>query len=258
MRINLHTHTPRCNHACGAEQEYIESAIQSGITTLGFSDHAPYLFDYGYYSSFRMHPEQLRDYVETLQSLRENYRDRIYLPVGVELEYYPKYFDRTVQFLLEHGIEYCLLGQHFTGDEPFSRYSGTETADEAVLEQYVRNCVAGMETGIYTYIAHPDLIHYVGDRKVYRKWMRILIQASRDCSVGLECNLLGLREGRHYPCNDFLALCGEDNCELILGCDAHTPRSLLDSGTEEKAKALLSENGIKLCSNIEIKQLQAQ
>ena len=32
---NYHTHTKRCHHAVGEDREYIESAIQSGLKTLG-------------------------------------------------------------------------------------------------------------------------------------------------------------------------------------------------------------------------------
>jgi histidinol-phosphatase (PHP family) len=61
MTVNYHTHTVRCRHASGTEREYIETAISRGITTLGFSDHSPYIFDGVYYSSFRMRPEELKD-----------------------------------------------------------------------------------------------------------------------------------------------------------------------------------------------------
>ena len=35
MKMNLHTHTPRCHHAIGSEREYIERAIAAGLDTLG-------------------------------------------------------------------------------------------------------------------------------------------------------------------------------------------------------------------------------
>lgn len=255
MQSNFHTHTPRCNHATGTEREYIECALQAGISTLGFSDHAPYLFDTEHYSTFRMYPEQLPEYVHTLHALREEYHHALTLHIGVELEYYPRYFERTLDFLREKGVEYCILGQHFVADEPFCAYSGVPTEDETVLAQYVRSCIAGMERGIYTYLAHPDLIHFVGNTEVYRKWMGTLIRQAKACSVPLECNLLGLRENRHYPNDLFLALVGEENGEMILGRDAHNPDMLLDAQTEEKAKALLSHYGIGISTDIEPKRL---
>ena len=31
MIANYHTHTPRCNHAVGTEEEYVQAAIQRGL-----------------------------------------------------------------------------------------------------------------------------------------------------------------------------------------------------------------------------------
>ena len=106
MRANYHTHTPRCNHAEGAERDYIERALEGGLEELGFSDHTPYFFDKpGYYSSFRMRPEQLEDYVSTLLSLREEYGDRLRLFIGLEAEYYPKLFPRLLDFLRQFPLD---------------------------------------------------------------------------------------------------------------------------------------------------------
>lgn len=42
--FNLHTHTYRCHHAKGTDEEYVIKAIENGYDLIGFSDHAPYLF----------------------------------------------------------------------------------------------------------------------------------------------------------------------------------------------------------------------
>ena len=61
MIANYHTHTPRCNHARGGEEEYIQNAVAGGLEILGFADHSPYWFTGAgdYYSTFRMRPEAL-------------------------------------------------------------------------------------------------------------------------------------------------------------------------------------------------------
>lgn len=38
---NYHTHTTRCFHAIGKDEEYVKAAIQANIKELGFSDHTP-------------------------------------------------------------------------------------------------------------------------------------------------------------------------------------------------------------------------
>ena len=42
MKVNLHTHTYRCGHAEGTEEEYVLAAIENGYVKLGFSDHTPF------------------------------------------------------------------------------------------------------------------------------------------------------------------------------------------------------------------------
>ena len=42
MKANYHTHTQRCLHAKGAEEDYVRSALQAGMDILGFTDHAPF------------------------------------------------------------------------------------------------------------------------------------------------------------------------------------------------------------------------
>lgn len=42
QKFNLHTHTARCGHAEGLDIQYIHSAIDAGLTLLGFSEHIPY------------------------------------------------------------------------------------------------------------------------------------------------------------------------------------------------------------------------
>ena len=41
MKTNFHTHTFRCGHAIGNEEEMVKSAIKNDILELGFSDHIP-------------------------------------------------------------------------------------------------------------------------------------------------------------------------------------------------------------------------
>jgi hypothetical protein len=52
MIVDLHNHTPLCNHAKGSIDEYIKAAIKAKTKYFGFSDHAPMEFDKNYRMSF--------------------------------------------------------------------------------------------------------------------------------------------------------------------------------------------------------------
>lgn len=60
MLTNYHTHTTRCGHAEGTEEEYILTALRCGFKVLGFSDHTPWAYATpGFVSRIRMLPSQL-------------------------------------------------------------------------------------------------------------------------------------------------------------------------------------------------------
>lgn len=83
--FNLHTHTYRCHHAKGADEEYVIKAIENEYDLIGFSDHAPYLFPNGYVSSFRMLPSDAQNYADSIKELRENTREKLILSLALSL-----------------------------------------------------------------------------------------------------------------------------------------------------------------------------
>ena len=44
MLKNYHSHTARCGHAWGTDEEFIQAAIEAGFGVLGFSEHTPLAF----------------------------------------------------------------------------------------------------------------------------------------------------------------------------------------------------------------------
>ena len=245
MITNLHTHTPRCRHAKGTEREYVEVAIEAGVRKLGFSDHTPYFFPGDYYSRFRMYPDQLDDYARCVLACRDAYADRIEIHLGLEAEYYPDLFRELIPAARDQGVEYLLLGQHYIGNEIGDQYSGWATGDKDHLIRYCNQVADAMYTGIFTYLAHPDLIHFTGDTKLYREHARTVCRAAKDCGVPLEVNLLGLREDRHYPNIEFWQVAAEENCSVVLGCDAHAPKEMDHARWETKAMEMVQQLGLQ-------------
>lgn len=253
MLINLHTHTPRCHHSIGEEREYVERAIRAGFRTLGFSDHTPMPFDPPYYSDYRMRPEETADYVDTLLRLREEYKNDIELLIGFEAEYYPKYFGRLIDLLSDFPIDYLILGQHFLSNEQNAPYSGRRTDDERILVQYVDQTSEGLMTGRFTYFAHPDLANFVGPEEIYERHMRRLCETAKQMDVPLEINMLGLYDGRHYPCARFFRIAADVGNKVVLGLDAHQPERILEQDVLKKALDLAAETGVQLTEDIVIR-----
>ena len=255
MIANYHTHTHRCNHAIGREEDYVREALKAGLKILGWADHTPYLFPDGYYSHFRMRPVQLDGYIRTIQELREQFRGQIEMPIGLETEYYPKHFPNLIEFLRDHPIDYLILGQHFIGNEYDAPYSGLVTGERDVVKQYCRQSMEAMNTGLFTYFAHPDLIHYVGERQFFMDTVRPMCAEAKRCGIPLEINLLGIREGRHYPNRYFWEVAAEEGCQVVLGCDAHSPQAMNAPEAEREALALAKEFGMEVLPTVELRSI---
>ena len=256
MLTNYHTHTWRCHHATGTEEDYVNHAIQGGMRTLGFSDHTPYFFPGDYYSNFRMFPQQLEDYCNTVQKLKNDYVNQIQIHLGLEVEFYPTLFPRLLEYLRDYPIEYMLLGQHFIGDEMNEPYSGRPTENEEILKAYCHQVMDAMQTGLFTYLAHPDLLWFVGDDAVYRKHMTQLCREAKSCGMVLEINGVGLRSGRNYPDLRFWEIAGQEGCQVLFGCDAHAPEHVCDLESYEKAQKIAAHCGLTLLNDVPLRPIR--
>jgi len=223
MIANYHTHTFRCHHASGTEREYVQNAVDRGLKTLGFSDHCPYFFEDGYYSTHRMLPEELEDYIQTIRDLQKEFAGKIRLLIGLEVEYYPKFFSKLKDFLDGYPLDYLILGQHFLGNEMDKQHASRESDDEARLAWYTDQTAEALQTGLFSCFAHPDMFRFTGDGDVYRKYAEKQIQNCMNLQIPMEVNLLGASEGRHYPRKDYFSLVGAMGASVVVGCDAHDP-----------------------------------
>lgn len=226
MLANYHTHTKRCRHAHGEDREYIENAIKAGIEILGFSDHAPYLFDETwYYSHYRMFVDQIDEYASSINALKREYQSDIKIYLGFELEYYKNTHQREITFLKKYNPDYLILGQHFVGGETTGCYVACQD-DDNILSQYVSECIEGLKTGHFTYIAHPDIIGYdYSSEAIEREYTRLLTFAKEN-GFPIEINCLGLQNKKWYPRRKIFEIASRIGNDVIIGVDAHVPTAL--------------------------------
>lgn len=252
MKVNYHMHTSRCGHAIGSDEAYIQEAIEQGFDEVGFSDHTPWHFSQPYpFEGMRMHEEELDGYIESIRSLQEKYKDQISIKIGLECEYYPEYMPWLKKTIKEKGIDYIILGNHCQDSDLSGLYYGRKTISKTVLHRYVDDVVAALESGLYSYVAHPDLIHYVNiEDEVYSKEMERICLAAKACGKPLEFNLLGYYEKRQYPCPKFWKLASKHDCDAIIGCDAHAPYELARSELFYNAQDYLKSLNIKIVDKI--------
>ena len=234
---NYHTHTARCRHATGTDREYVEKAIEAGLKTLGFSDHAPYLFPDGIIGlTHRMATSEAGEYVDCIRKLAKEYEKDIRILCGFELEYYPDFHKEEMAFLRQYKPDYLILGQHFLGNE--LTFQVGRGQNDLFLSWYVTQVLAGLATGDFLYLAHPDLCGYTYSAEAIEFEYRRLCEGAKRMGIPLEINLMGVREKRWYPQRKFFQIAAEVGNEIVIGMDGHSPQTLVDSGVQDALKSL--------------------
>lgn len=253
MIANYHTHTTRCKHAIGSDREYVEHAIKAGLKILGFSDHVPVPFGGVFTSPIRMAADEIDDYVGSLTRLKNEYRRDIEILIGFEMEYFPAYFEHTMALLAQYPVDYLILGQHYLDNEIGAHRTTRPTDREDYLVKYVDQCIQGLDTGVFTYFAHPDTLNFTGDSAFYERQMKRLCEHALARNVPLEFNLTGMRTPYIYPHEPFFQIAAEVGNPVILGFDAHEPDAITRKDTVRAGMRIVRKLGLTLLDTAEIR-----
>lgn len=251
MKANFHTHTNRCKHASGCEEDYVSAALEKGLSMLGFSDHAPFPDkDFG----LRMPYQELPDYLSEIDRLNEKYQDKIRLYKGLEIEYHPRYLSYYHELLTEMKLNYLALGEHMytATDGSVKNICLAESTKDYI--EYAENIAEGVASGLFAFIAHPDLMFrnaFAWDKNCSRA-CDIILTAAEKYAVPLEYNVNGLRRGissfpdgtRYpYPHERFWKQLSGSRQPVLIGSDCHVPEQVYDD------KVKLAE---QLCAELQL------
>lgn len=250
MLYNYHSHTKRCGHAFGEDEEYVLSAIKMGLKVFGFSDHVmvPNIQE----PKVRGDYSQINDYFSSVKYLKEKYKDQIEILLGFEAEY-SLCVEEYYRDLLNGKVDFLILGQHnyyennqainyFTKDAPIGR-----------VRKYVDDVIAGIDSGLFKYLCHPDLFMYSQNEwnEELEKEGRRLLKHCEEKNFPVELNICGMRrptfDGEHYsyPNKDFYSLIKDYKLQIVLGIDAHDP-SHYNNEDVEKALKFAEECGFEV------------
>ena len=249
MKANYHTHLELCGHAEGMCEDYVKMAIEEGYNVLGISDHGPIKpefmtpeeFKYNWLERQMTYEEFLDIYLPDYYGVKEKYKDKIKMYVGLEIEYLYPFHDYFVN--LRKKLDYMNLAIHFY----YHNNKITNSFDDVTYENvysYGLNAKMAMETGLYNIMVHPDvyMYHYrsrngkpVFDEEC-EKTARLIIESAIKNNVYLEINVGGLfkvtskneEAGKYaYPRDEFWNIVSQyPEVKVVIGVDAHKPEHL--------------------------------
>lgn len=256
FEANYHTHTKRCGHASGEDEDYIIEAIGHGFRYLGFSDHAmlpdfsePYTR--GDYSLFN-------DYLNSINELKIKYQDKIKIYLGFEAESFPIYYPFYKEIVTNGLLDYMILGNHCAMDDKkkiYARFNMVTGPSQLYL--YRDLAIKAISSGLFRIFAHPDYFMASIDNfdNDCKRVSREIIEACVAYDVPLEVNLAGIRNGKKkigsafrwlYPTHDFFDMVSKYKAKCVFGMDAHSPRQLANDDAEFMAVKFAKEHGLNM------------
>ena len=250
MIVDLHNHTPLCNHAEGTIDEYINVAIQKGTKIFGFSDHAPMDFD----PEYRMEFKDMQAYQANVLEAKEKYKDKITILLGYEVDYLKGHMDARV---LNAKVDYLIGSVHFIDgwgfDNPefIGRYE-SEDIDE-IWQKYFDTIEEMAQSRLFDIVGHLDLIKVFKfmPTKDIKKIAKNALLAIKEADMVLEINVAGYRKpiAEAYPSKELLEEAFKLNIPITFSSDAHKPEQV--GLYNDTVIQLAHEIGFKQCAFFE-------
>ncbi len=228
---DYHTHTPLCRHAEGWPTEYARVAVEKGLAEIGFADHSPMAEPF---DDWRMLIEELPRYLEAVEEARAAF-PQLPIRLGLEVDYLPGHEAWIEKLATLADWDYLIGSVHYIApgwevDHPkyISRFEERPVAE--IWEMYGTAYVAAIRTGLFDFMAHPDLPKKFGHRPEgdLRRFYDPIITALAETGTAFEINTAGLRKpvGEIYPAPQFLTLAREAGVPLLINSDAHLPEEV--------------------------------
>jgi histidinol-phosphatase (PHP family) len=223
---DYHIHTPLCRHAVGDPIEYVRAAQAAGLAEIGFADHSPMpqKFD-----AWRMSIEELPRYVEMVEAVGS---PEFPVRLGLECDFIEGDESWIESLAGRASWDYFIGSVHYIApgwdvDNPkyLSRFK--EYPVEEIWDLYWKHYVRCIKTGLFDFVAHPDLPKKFGFRPPgdLRRYYCPAIEALAERNVAFEINTAGLRKDAKeaYPALEFLELAHDCGVALVINSDAHSP-----------------------------------
>ena len=232
MLADYHLHTPLCHHASGTPAEYVAAARARGLAEIGFSDHSP-MPGPEPFDDWRMSRAELPRYFDMVAEAAEMAAP---FPVRLGLEcdfiagqegWIEELAGLATWDYLIGSVHYLAPGWDVDNPKWIGRFTASGTAVEEIWTLYWRAYERCISSGLFDFVAHPDLVKKFGHRPAgdLRRFYDPVIAAAATRGTAIEVSTAGLRKpvGELYPALEFIRLAHEAGLDIVINSDAHAP-----------------------------------
>jgi histidinol-phosphatase (PHP family) len=240
MKFDLHTHHDRCGHASGKIKDYIDSAIDAGMQVIGISDHSPYFaheLDQPQ-PGIAMARSDFPNYVAEVLRLKEKYKDRIEVLLGVESDFYVDQIELYRSSYVPFPFDYIIGSVHQTrGISIFNRnrWTGKSEEEQIVEKKHYYDLIRqSAESGLFQVLGHIDAMKgyfpLFANIPGAENEIDEALKAVAANEISIEINTSGKTKycGGWYPSDAILERALHFGVDVTFGSDAHIPERVGD------------------------------
>lgn len=230
---DYHVHTARCGHAGGATRDYVLHGISRGLTEIAITDHVPLYFLPGEdpEPGLAMAHSELPGYVEEVLALREEFRGRIDVLLGLEADYAEGHEETLRELLSRYDWDVVLGSVHLVAggwiDAPGAGARHEREGSANLWNEYYRLLAKAAASGLFDVMTHFDLPKKFGNHcpPECEAAEDAAVAAARAAGVAAEVSSAGLRKtvGEEYPGPRLLKKLVAAGVPLVFSSDSHAP-----------------------------------
>lgn len=252
-----HVHSKYCPHGSNdSMEEYLNVAISKGLQEITFTEHMALpqsIIVQGMEETFLKTAspsiEELDKYFEEVKKVKEIYKDKIKVNIGLEVDYIEGYEEETEKILNKYGdlLEDSILSVHLGKyDDKYYCLDCIESFEELlkiigniekIYDLYYNTILKAIKSNLGEFkpkrIGHPTLVRifnkkYPIDYK-NNKIIEDIIKEIKEKGYELDFNTSGLRKklcGEVYPSGYFYELAVSNHVPMVYGSDSHEAASV--------------------------------
>ncbi len=222
-------------------EEYVQSGIAAGLQEICFLEHME--AGVNYFETTWLTEEDFDVYFLEGERLREKYKEKILVCLGVEVGYSPDHKDELLRRLAKRQWDQVGVSYHFMTN-PNGKYhlnlvsrkeENTRAINQAgcqkVLSDYFETLTEAVETLPGTVLCHLDAaLRFqpgISIDHTYLPQIKTLLAAVKDNRMALEINTSGFTiRGAQFPADFIIQEAVRLGIPLQAGSDAHKPEDV--------------------------------
>ena len=252
IATDMHVHSHFSSDSSELPENIIRTAIQKGYSSIYFTDHHDMDFPVHQASPDMDFQLDFETYVPAILNLKDKYRGRIDVRLGVEQGICPETAPNLADLNKLYPFDFVIASSHLTslhnGDPYYPEYYAGKTNVEAYREYFASEAENVLQTNSFDVYGHLDYaVRYCPDPQFvyhfedYRDIFEVLLKRLIERGKGIEINTSGITKiGFPHPHIEALKMYQALGGEIItVGSDAHQCGNI-GAGFEQAEELLLS------------------